>query len=293
MTPISGPGCVWVNGNFSSPAAAAVPALDHGVLFGDGLFETLRTYGGSPFLLDEHLARLFAGAAALAMPPLPSTQELSGIVTSTIARAQLPEAHVRITVLRGVSAAGLDPAGCTSPTLVISALPLRDYPDRFYDRGIHAALLWRREPSDRPPPWVKTTSYQRTVLARAELSKKGVEEGLFRGEGDTVTEGTVSNVFAVHGSELVTPSTDCCLPGITRARVIALAQDTGLKITERPLHVSELATANELFVSSSLTELVPVVRVDQVQIGSGTPGPRSRDLLSAYRSSAARRGTHR
>ncbi len=273
-------GCTWVNGVFAAPAEAKVNAQDHGVLFGDGLFETLRTYGGVPFRLAAHLQRLAVGATELGFPALPAAAELEAVVKEALARAGLPEAHLRITALRGVSRGGLAPSGCEAPTVIISALSL---PELSREEGLKATLLWPRERLDRPPPWVKSTSYQRTVLARAELARRQVDEGFYLGEEQTVTEGTASNVFALCPDGLVTPPTDRCLPGVTRAEVLSLAAEQGVPTVERPLRVEELRAAQEVFVTSSLAELRPVVWLDGVALGPGVPGPLWRQLLEGYR----------
>jgi branched-chain amino acid aminotransferase len=276
-------GCVYVNGAFVPPAQATVPAFDHGYLYGDGLFETLRTYGGVPFRLDEHLARLEEGLSALAIRGAPPTRELRARVEETLARARLPEAYVRITVTRGVSTLGLDPAGCGTPSVLIAALPLRTYPAAHYTDGISATVLWARPTQVHPPPTLKSTSYQHSVVARLELARRGVQEGFWVDAAGHVTEGTVSNVFAVRDGVLVTPPRDVCLPGVTRAEVLAIAREAGLRIAEEPLSADALAQAEELFITSSLAELVPVVRVDQSRIGSGRPGAMCQRLHALYR----------
>lgn len=276
-------GCVYVNGAFVPPAQATVPAFDHGYLYGDGLFETLRTYGGEPFRLEEHLARLEAGLAELAIHGAPPAQALRDLVRETFARSRLPEAYLRITVTRGVGTRGLDPTGCDTPTVLIAALPLRTYPESHYTEGIAATVLWARPTQVHPPPTLKSTSYQHTVVARRELSRRGVQEGFFVDGAGHVTEGTVSNVFAVVDGALLTSPREVCLPGITRAEVLAIAQSSGLRVQEAPLPVRTLTEAEEVFATSSLAELLPVVRIDQSRIGTGKPGPVYQRLHGLYR----------
>ncbi len=276
-------GCVYLNGAFVPPAQATVPAFDHGYLYGDGLFETLRTYGGVPFRLDEHLARLEEGLSALAIRGTPPARELRARVLETLDRARLPEAYLRITLTRGISSRGLDPAGCDMPTVLIAALPLRTHPTAHYAEGIAATVLWARPTQVHPPPTLKSTSYQHTVVARLELSRRDVQEGFFVDEAGHVTEGTVSNVFAVMGGALLTPPRNVCLPGITRAEVLAIAREAGLRTAEQPLLASALSGAQEVFVTSSLAELLPVVRIDQAVIGIGRPGPVYQRLHGLYR----------
>lgn len=284
-------GCVYVNGTFVAPADAVVSVFDHGYLYGDGLFETLRCYGAAPFRLAEHLHRLAAGLRELAFPALPPLAVLDEIVRETIARAALPDAYVRITVTRGISSAGLDPARCREPTLVVAALPNRAYPEAAYRDGVTATLLWPRSSGDRPPPSVKTTSFQRGVLARAVIAERGVFEGLYLDEIGNVTEGSVSNVFARYGTTLVTPPTLVCLPGITRAEVITIARNEGLSVAEEALSDTRLLTADEVFLTSSLAELIPVTRVDHHVIGDGHPGSSQLQLRNEYLARARERET--
>ena len=276
-------GCIYVNGEFTPPGEARIAVMDHGLLYGDGLFETLRTYGGRPFRVAEHLARLEEGMRTLAFAGAPDEPTLRGLLERTLARAGLPEAYLRLTVTRGVGQRGLDPSGCSSPSIIVAALPLRTYPEAHYAEGVSAATLWRRHREARPPPSIKTTSYQGAVLARAEVARRGVQEGLYLDEAGNVTEGTVSNVFCLLDGRLVTPPAAVCLPGITRAEVLSLAREAGLSVEERELRAEELLAATELFVTSSLAELLPVVRLDGRQVGEGTPGPVQRSLLEAYR----------
>jgi branched-chain amino acid aminotransferase len=276
-------GCVYVNGAFVPPAQATVPAFDHGYLYGDGLFETLRTYGGVPFRLDKHLARLEEGLSSLAIRGAPPARELRARVLETLERARLPEAYLRITITRGISSRGLDPTGCDTPTVLIAALPLRTYSPSHYAEGIAATVLWARPTQVHPPPTLKSTSYQHTVVARLELSRRSVQEGFFVDEAGHITEGTVSNVFAIMDGALLTPPRNVCLPGITRAEVLAIAHEAGLRTGEQPLLVSGLAGAQEVFVTSSLAELLPVVRIDQTVIGTGRPGPVYQRLHGLYR----------
>jgi len=275
-------GAVCLNGRFLRPDEATISPFDFGFLYGDGLFETLRTYGGRPFRLNAHLARLAAGLDALAIRGAPSSDVLRGWVLETIARAEIPDAYVRITVTRGMGIAGLDPAGCGAPTVFIVALPLRGGPPSS-NAGVKAIFLWPRHPEDHPRPTLKSTSYQRSVLARAQLTREGAREGFFFDHDRHVTEGSVSNIFAVRGGILWTPPADSCLPGITRAEVLELARAEGLPTREEELNRHFILSVEELFITSSLMELLPVVRVGDATIGAGVPGPWTQRLLQRYR----------
>jgi len=275
-------GAVCLDGHFMRPDAARVSPFDFGFLYGDGVFETLRTYGGRPFRLGAHLSRLAEGLSALEMVGAPTEEVLRGWVAETLARAGLPEVILRITVTRGVGRAGLDPAGCGAPTVFISALPLRGGPAAPGEGG-SAVFLWPRQIAERPSPTLKSTSYQRGVLARAQLVREGAREGFFLdGEGN-VTEGSTSNVFALCDGVLWTPPADVCLPGVTRAEVLRLARAVGLPTREAPLPRDVLLSAQELFITSSLMEIWPILRVDGVVLAEGTPGPWTQRLQGLYR----------
>ncbi|MEO6572498.1 MAG: aminotransferase class IV [Polyangiaceae bacterium] len=278
----SGTGRIWVNGELFSPAEARVPVMGHGYLYGDGVFETLRTYGGIPFRLEAHLDRLKIALATIRIDAAPSPEELAASFAVTLKAAGLAESYCRITVSRGVGE-GLDPRTCGPPTVVIAVLPLSAYPDAAYTSGITGTFLWPRARGDMPPPSVKTTSYQRTVLARLTLADRGAGEGFFLDEEGNATEGTVSNLFMVKGGSLVTPHEDVCLAGITRAEVLAIARTSGIIVEEGTISRKAISEADEVFVTSSLAELLPVTRIDERRVGSGAPGPMHAALLTEYR----------
>lgn len=281
----SGTGRIWVNGELFSPAEARVPLMDHGYLYGDGVFETIRTYGGVLFRVEAHLERLKSALATLRITGGPSSEDLVASLDMTLKAAGLPESYCRITVSRGIGQ-GLDPRTCGAPTVVIAVLPLRTYPEASYRDGIAATFLWSRAKGDMPPPSVKTTSYQRNVLARFTLADRKVGEGFFLdGEGNA-TEGTVSNLFVVKNGALLTPQDDVCLAGITRAEVLAIARSSGITAREAPVSKEALFDAEEVFVTSSLAELLPVIRIDDRPVGSAAPGPMYASLLAQYRAHA-------
>jgi branched-chain amino acid aminotransferase len=215
--------------------------------------------------------------------PLIDLERVREDALETISRSGLADAHVRITVTRGVSDLGLDPAGCEAPTVIISALPLRPYAQSLYREGISAILLWARAESDRPAPWVKSTSYQRTVLARAELRRRSAQEGFFLDAHGNVTEGSVSNVFAFAGGVVRTPPASVCLPGIARREVMGLSRALGLDVREEALSPEVLRSAEEVWVTSSLAEVLPVARLEGRSIGTGIPGPLAGRLRALYR----------
>ncbi len=275
-------GLVCINGEFCAPGHARVAASDHGFLYGDGAFESLRTYGGRPFRLDRHLDRLKQALEALAFAEVLEVERLRNQVVETLRRSGLEEAALRITVTRGSNPEGFEPVGCGPATTVVSARPLKTRAAADYQKGISATLLEGHPVVQWPPPWVKSTSYQRTVLARLEVQRRGAGEGLFVTPEGEVTEGTIANVFAVRGRLLQTPPPTVCLPGITRAEVIEQAREFGYSVEEGVLTPKALRTADELFVTSSISGLVPVVRLEQAPVGAGIPGPVWEQLWLGY-----------
>jgi branched-chain amino acid aminotransferase len=280
-------GCIWVNGEFHAPAQAAVPVLDFGFAYGDGVFETVRTYGGVPFRLDAHLARLTASTQYLGYRNVPDPAALAGIVAETIGRSGLAEATVRLTVTRGVGAGVPDPTRCGPATVVVAVLPLRTVDAALRTDGVDTVTLWQRPTAPPPGPGMKSTSWQYAVLARAELAARTDASGRrpyegFWLDGDHVTEGSVSNVFAVAGTVVRTPPADVCLPGVTRAEVFDLAVEVGVDVCEEPLDIAALQGADEVFVTNASVGVLGVARVDGVAVGSGRGGPVTDALHTAY-----------
>lgn len=268
-------GCVCIQGEYFAPTEARISPLDLGFLFGDGCFETLRTFAGKPFRLEAHIQRLVASAEALHFSALPSLATLREWTLETFRRSSLPDAVLRITVSRGMSMA---PSG---PTVVIAALPLPNFNPRDFE-GIAATLLWERSPHELPFPWVKSTSYQKSVLARHEVTKRHAAEGLYLGQDGTLTEGATSNLFFILNDVMRTAPETVCLPGITRREVLDIATSVGLTVELRALHKKELPNVSEAFISSSLAGLRPILAIDETAIGSANPGPWFQTILAEY-----------
>jgi branched-chain amino acid aminotransferase len=280
-------GCVYVDRAFFAPEEARVSAFDRGLLYGDGVFESLRTYSGSPFRLEAHLARLAIALDEIGIVGAPSSAELQQIVAETLARAKLPEAYLRITVTRGKQiGGGHAPRAGIEPTVMVAALPLQPYPVTAYERGVSAVLLWPRNVADRPAPAIKSTSFQRGVLGKRHVASRDAQEGLYLDGCGNVTEGTASNVFVVENGALHSPPPSVCLAGVTRSEVLAIARYRDFETVEAPVSIERLYQADEVFLTSSLAELLPVVEIEGRPVGSGRPGPLWRRLWLAYRDNA-------
>ena len=281
-------GRVYVDGQVFAEAEATVPAGDRGFLYGDALFETLRTYSGVPFLLDRHLDRLFGSCEELGIAPRESPAELAEIV-SDLAGQVGPEACLRIAVSRG---SGYGPWPKDLPQTgrtVIAARPLAAQPDGFYDRGLRliTSRLLRFEGS--PLAGHKTANYLEAVLARGEAAERGADEAVMLNTAGRIAELSAANVFAVIYGRLITPDLEeGPLPGITRGLVLELAKGAGIKSHTGQLAPEALADADEAFATSSLLEVCPIAELDGNKIGEALPGPVTQKLQAAYRAETAK-----
>jgi branched-chain amino acid aminotransferase len=276
---------VNVDGRLSSERDAVVSVFDHGFLFGEGVYEVMRTYHHRPFLFEPHLRRLRASADRIALPIPTGDGEIGARVAATIAAAQLPgEAYIRLLVTRGVGDIGYDPALCPAPTIVVIVKPHVELPAATYAAGVKIALVSvvRNHPSS-VNPIIKSNNLLNNALAIQEAQKRGAAEALMKNHRGELCECAMSNIFLVTQGELRTPPTTAgILAGVTRAFVLELAATAGIPTREDVLREEDLATADEVFFTSTTREIVPVVRVDDLVIGSGTPGPITQRLRAAF-----------
>jgi len=268
---------VYLNGRFIAADTARINASDRGFVYGDGLFETLRVYDAHPFELEGHLSRL-AGSAAFLQLPVPAVKWAT-VIAKLLQRNELSDAWVRITLSRGVAERGLDLPKNPSPTLLIAAGGIDPAVATRQRQGVRLTTVpFCRDPYLAPH---KTLNYLPGVLAKAAATRAGVYDALFTDARGRLLETTTANIFVLKGTALRTPGRGV-LPGVTRALIIKAAKAQGLRVTERPLSVRDLAGADEAFVTSSIVEVLPVLGVDQMRIGA-RPGPRTRQLQQAYR----------
>ncbi len=273
-------GCVCINNAYGDPQDAVISIFDHGVLYGDGVFETIRTYSTIPFRLESHLDRLSASALVLGIQRIPPFSLLIEQVSETLRRADLKNALCRITITRGQGEGLVLPPDCT-PTVIVAALPFQEPPAEKYQKGITGRTV-RVDMPTLPPPTVKSTSFQRAVLARTHFAPNKDQEVLYINRDNNVTEAVTANVFAVVDGILHTPPADSCLPGITRAETLDIAAELDIPISTEPLPLRLLKTSNEAFLTSSLSEIVPLVKLDGCNINNGTPGRITHLLHSHY-----------
>jgi len=282
---------VWIDGAEVPAGSAAVSVFDRGFLYGDSVFETLRTYGGRPFAVAEHLARLAESARKVFIDVPVSLADLEGEIAQACAAPQAPELYLRLMITRGHGALGLDPGLATEPLRVLITTPLSPPPARVYDEGI-GVVTYRvpRLADHTEASGAKLGNYLVAVLATRKATAAGAKEALMVDSADRVLEGATSNVFWVdRAGTLGTPALDAgILGGITRQHVLSVAAELGRPVTLQTPSLAELSSADEVFISSSVRELVPVVSVDGRAIGHGRPGPVTRELLAAFRAHCLR-----
>ena len=281
---------IYLNTRFVSKEEAKISVFDHGFLYGDGVFETLRAYGGKVFMLSEHIARLERSAARLHIPMPVKRSRLSAIVAESLELNKLTDAYLRITVSRGQGEIGLDPALCKYPTLVVIAKPFEPYPESFYTDGVSVAIVQtRRNLPEALPPHVKSLNYLNNILAKMEATALGAYDAVLLNHQGEVTEATTSNVFVALGGRLLTPAHDCgILAGITRNLVLQLARELEIPTEETQLTAADLPIADECFLTNTTVEVLPVTQVDGQSIGEGRPGEITRRLHASFRDSLDR-----
>jgi branched-chain amino acid aminotransferase len=280
---------VNVNGRIGDAREPLVPVFDHGFLYGEGVYETLRTYERVPFLFDRHMRRLRASAEMIALPvPLDDEQLLGRVEATMAALAGSGEAYIRILVTRGVGDLSYDPSATPTPSVVIIVKPFVGPPARTIEQGIAVATVavLRNHPGS-VNPLIKSNNLLNNALAMQEAIRKGAEEAVMRNYRGELAECSQSNLFIVRNGEAVTPPLESgLLPGITRAFVIEIAREIGVPVSEAVLRLDDLLGADEAFVTGTTRELTPVVRVDDRAIGTGKPGPVTRRLLDAFHTRA-------
>jgi branched-chain amino acid aminotransferase len=276
---------IYVNGKILDENEAKISVFDRGFLYGDGLFETVRSYEGVVFRLKDHLDRLYSSIKSLKMRQSLSNKEMEKAVYHLLRVNNLKDASIRITVTRGVSKhRGFNISQNEAANVVIAATQFLPRPAKFYERGIKTDIAHYRRNSQGLLARFKVLNYLESIIARNEAIAKGSFETIFLNELGHVCEGTVSNIFMVKGNRLMTPSVDCgVLPGVTRNIVLGLAPFIGLGKEEGRFEESRLIDSDEVFVTNSLIEIIPVVRIDGGQIGAGRVGPVTRKIHGLYK----------
>ncbi len=279
---------IYLNGKFVTQEDAVLSVFDHGFLYGDGVYETLRSYGPRLYMWERHLARLFRSADAIGLSMSIPKARWHDLLHESMARNGVgnarQDAYLRITVSRGAGDIGLDPALCPSPTVVIMAKPLAAPPADLYEKGVELIIAaTRRNLPGALSPSIKSTNFLNNILAKREAIAARVFDSILLNWEHHLTECTVSNLFFVTNGDLRTPSIECgLLDGITRAIVIQLAGELGIGVEEGRFTPGALYQATECFITSTSLEIMPVSSVDRKVIGEGRPGPITRKLQALF-----------
>jgi branched-chain amino acid aminotransferase len=287
------PELIYLNGELVPPEQAKVSVYDHGLLYGDGVFEGIRAYNGRLFRLDEHLHRLYDSAHAIALHIPLTPAELKAAVVETVRANQLRDAYVRLVVTRGPGDLGLDPRKCPRQTVFIIADSISLYPQEFYEQGLRViTCATRRNAPEALDPGIKSLNYLNNICAKIETIQAGVPEGIMLSVDGYVAECTGDNIFVVHHGEILTPPASVgSLEGITATVAVEIAREMGIPVRTEAFRLLTVYTADEVFLTGTAAEIVPVVEVDGRPIGNGRPGPISRALEERFRQLTQSEGT--
>lgn len=292
---------IYLNDRFVPGEDARISVFDHGFLYGDGVYETLRSYAGRFFLLPQHIRRLYRSAEMIELGLPLAQDDWKGLLEEGLSRNGLArgaaaggtgpaDGHVRITISRGEGELGLDPGLCRRPTIVIMTRPLTPPPARLYEEGVALKLASvRRNSTAALPPQIKSLNFLNNILAKSEASRAGAFDALMLNQEGIVTECTVSNVFFARHGRLHTPSLACgILEGVTRGIVIQLAAESGLAVEEGAFPPAALLEADECFLTNTSMEIMPVTEVDGEKIGKAIPGPITAKLRESFHGNLSR-----
>lgn len=284
---------IYLDGELVPEEQAKISVFDHGLLYGDGIFEGIRAYNGRVFRLEAHLDRLYDGAQALQLDISLDRAQMTEAILETLRANQLRDAYIRLVVTRGVGDLGLDPQKCPRPTLFIIADAIELYPEEFYEKGLELITCsTRRNDPAALDAGIKSLNYLNNILAKMETTQAGVPEGIMLSSEDYVAECTGVNIFLVSSGKLITPPLHIGnLAGITRQVTIELARQQGISASEELFRTKEVYCADECFLTGTAAELIPVVTVDGRSIGDGKPGPLTKSLREAFADLTQSEGT--
>jgi branched-chain amino acid aminotransferase len=284
---------IYIDGKFYDKADAKISVYDHGLLYGDGVFEGIRFYNGRVFRLREHLERLEFSAKCIALALPMTLDEISAALLETCRQSGLTDGYVRLLVTRGVGSLGLNPFKCERPSVIIIADTIELYPEEYYRKGVAlVTAATRKISSDALNPNVKTLNYLGNIMAKVEGLVAGTVEVLMLNAQGYVAEGSGDNIFVVKNGAVATPPVSAgILPGITRAVIMELCRKHGLPIAETNMTRYELFTADEIFLTGTGAEILPVVKLDGRAIGDGKFGPVTLKLLNEFRKLTRNEGT--
>jgi branched-chain amino acid aminotransferase len=284
---------IWLDGKLVDEAEAKISVFDHGLLYGDGVFEGIRIYNGRIFRLEDHITRLFESARAIVMEIPWTHEEICRFTCETAAANDLRDGYIRLVVTRGTGGLGLNPFLCPRPSMFIIASTITLYPEEHYTNGLAVITCATRRPSPGAlMPQVKSLNYLNNIMAKIEAIQANALEAVMLNEQGYVAECTGDNLFAIKNGTLHTPLiSDGALNGITRAVIIELAATLGIPVVERSLTRYDIFVADECFLTGTAAEVIPMVSLDRRKIGDGQPGPLTRRLIEAFKTLANSTGT--
>jgi branched-chain amino acid aminotransferase len=275
---------VFIDGRFVEKSKAVVSVFDHGLLYGDGVFEGIRAYNGNVFLLVDHINRLYDSAKSIHLKMPMTRDEMTEAVLETMRRNQLRDAYIRLVVTRGKGDLGVDPALCKNPTTFIIAEPMASILGPKEPRAVKLMVSsYRRDAVDATSHEIKSLNYMNSILAKIEARSAGADDAILLDHRGFVSEATVTNVFVVKNGRISTPTSAAgVLHGITRDRVIRLCSDLGLDVQERDVTPFELTTADEIFLVGTKSEILAVESLSGAKVGTGGPGPLTKMLYQEF-----------
>jgi branched-chain amino acid aminotransferase len=275
---------VYIDGEYYPKSQAKISVYDHGLLYGDGVFEGIRAYKGVVFKLKEHIDRLYNSAKVLMLNIPLTKEEMINAVLETLRKNRLQDAYIRLIVTRGVGDLGLDPRKCQKPTVIIITDAIKLYSSEAREKGLKVMIVWvRRDPVDATSHEVKSLNYLNSILGKIEANITGFDEAICLDKNGYVSEGVGENLFIVKNGKIITPPSSAgILVGITRDVTIKLAEKLGYTVIERNITPTDLFTAEEAFFTGTAAEIAPIVEVNRRVIGEGKPGPVTRHLISEF-----------
>ena len=285
---------VYVDGTFVPQSEAKITVFDHGLLYGDGVFEGIRAYNKRVFKLERHVERMYHSAKAIDLAIPHTREELTNLILETCRRNNVVDGYIRPIVTRGPGDLGLDPRKATrGPSVIIIAQPqIALYPKEKYDKGLRLVTSsYRRVPPQSLSPSIKSLNYLNQIMARIEANQYGADEALLLDIAGYVSEASADNFFVVQNHALMTPPTSTNLPGVTRETVLELAATVGVEGRERPFTLYDVWASDEAFITGTAAEIGPVVEVDGRKIGDGVPGKVTKQLMKAFRELVTTTGT--
>lgn len=284
---------IYLNGKMVPQEEAVISVFDHGFLYGDGVFEGIRAYNGRVFRLVEHIRRLYESAHSILLPIPLSREEMIQAVVDTVNANKLRDAYIRLVISRGVGDLGMDPRKCKHSQVIIIADKITLYPKELYEEGLNViTVATRRNIAEALEPKIKSLNYLNNIHAKIEANRAGVLEAIMLTNQGYICEGTGDNIFIYRKGELLTPPPYLgILEGITREAIIELAKQEGIPLREVPFTRHDLYVSDECFLTGTAAEVIPVIEVDQRQIGDGKPGPVTCRLIELFRNLTQHEGT--